>query len=164
MQQEFLINKAIESNYDHLTQFFIKYFHEGVVSQFTNKNSIIIMQFVYLQSLSIGGKLVSEFLGGNPSPLNFLIAGGFIDQVRVIFFTMGRMTHSSLENPSALVHISQCFMNNYHLVWGLASPLPFPTHNVSLLILSNPAMGCFILKIIFHAFCSDFACLVGFQQ
>ena len=34
VQQEFLINKAIESDYDHLTQFFIKYFHEGVVSPF----------------------------------------------------------------------------------------------------------------------------------
>jgi hypothetical protein len=59
--QEWLINKAMETGYENLTQFFLQYFHEGM-------------------ALSIGGKLVSEFIGGNPSPLNFLLAGRFINE------------------------------------------------------------------------------------
>ena len=36
----------------------------------------------FVQALSMGGKLVSEFIGGTPSPLNFLLAGRFISRVR----------------------------------------------------------------------------------
>lgn len=43
------------------------------------------LSFLYLtaiQAYSGGGKLVSEFIGGSPSPLNFLLAGRFVTKVR----------------------------------------------------------------------------------
>ena len=58
--------------------------HSNPMLHYTLNTGIYLRIFVpCLQSLSIGGKLVSEFIGGNPSPLNFLLAGGFINQVRV---------------------------------------------------------------------------------